>query len=98
MSHIYTGTVGLRIRVHVGIDISGAGAVRIRVTKPNTDVVNWTAQIESAEMGIIYYDTQLNDLDIAGVWYINGVWDPDGDNIYYGNTACLDVHDPGVHC
>lgn len=98
MSNIYKGTVGLRIRVHLGIDISGGGVAQIRVVKPNADVATWNAIIESAEMGIIYYDTVSGDLDIAGLWHMNGVWDPTGDNIFYGKTTCFDVHELGVTC
>lgn len=100
MPGVFKGTVGLRIRVSLGIDISGAGEARIRYVKPDgTTTGEWVATIENATTGVIYYDTTAAaDLDQAGTWKINGIWDPDGDNIFYGATACLTVRELGYYC
>lgn len=100
MSGVFKGTVGLRIRVSLGIDISGLGEARIRYEKPDGSTNGeWAAVIESTSTGVIYYDTLAAlDLDQAGIWKINGIWDPDGDNIFYGATACLTVRELGDHC
>jgi len=91
MASVYVGTVGLRIRVTFCINISNPGAARIRAEKPDETVIEWTATIEDSVAGIVYYDTQIDDLDQVGTWKINGIWDPTGDAIFYGKTACLVV-------
>ena len=95
MASVYVGTVGLRIRVTFCIDISGAGTAKIRAEKPDETVVEWTATIEDAVAGVVFYDTQTGDLDQVGTWKINGIWDPTGDSVFYGKTACLLVRDLG---
>ena len=100
MPSVFNGTVGLRIRVSLGIDISAVGEARIRYLKPDGETSGeWIATIESTSTGVIYYDTVAAvDLDQAGTWRINGIWDPDGDNIFYGATACLTVRELGDNC
>lgn len=98
MPNIFVGTVGLRIRVSLGINLAGAGTAKIKVKKPDGTTTEWTASVESALQGVIYYDTVDGDLDMSGTWLLNGVWDPDGDNYYIGNTACLAIREPGDHC
>lgn len=89
---VFIGTVGLRIRMNFGIDISAAGGVaKINYIKPDDTTGQWTATIEDATAGLVYYDTIAGDLDQIGTWRLNGVWDPSGATIFYGNTACLIV-------
>lgn len=91
MANIYVGVVGLRLRLTLGIDISAAGDAKIRYEDPSGNNGLWTATIESAGNGIIYYDVTDGDLNAAGIWKFNGVWDPTGDNIFYGKTVCFHV-------
>jgi hypothetical protein len=96
MSSIFVNTVGLRIYVEVGINISAAGSASIRAEKPDGTDVTWAATIADAAVGRIFYDTTTGDLDQVGTWKINGLWDPDGVNIFWGKTACLLVRALGT--
>jgi hypothetical protein len=98
MANVFVGSVGVRIRVSLGIPLDGVGAAKIRYEKPDGVTGTWTAVIENASMGVIYYDVVLNDINVAGTWKFNGIWDPLGDNYFIGATACLTVREPGDHC
>ena len=92
MASVFVGTVGLKIKVLLSIDISAAGAVKIHYVKPDDTEGEWDAVIEDSGNGLISYTTtDAADLDLPGTWKLNGVWDPDGDNIFYGDTACMPV-------
>lgn len=68
MSTIYTGQ-DLRIRVTItGEDITGAASAEILFAKPDGTNGTWTATVEDAANGIIYYDATPADLDVAGIW------------------------------
>jgi hypothetical protein len=97
---VFKGAVGFKLIVGVGIDLTDPnGEARLYMTKPNGDTVEWVATIEDDINGSISYTTQLNDLDQAGVWRLNSVWDITGsDDILYGNTACLTVRELGDKC
>lgn len=96
---VFKGVVGFRLRVALGIDISAAGEARIHYKKPDDTEGEWVATIENASIGTIYYDTvAASDLDQSGIWKINGVWDPDGDTLLYGATACFTVRELGDAC
>ena len=90
---VFVGVIGLRIILDLGIDVSGAGTAKINYVKPNGTSGQWTATVDPVGNvdGLIYYDTTAGNIDVAGTWKLNGVWDPDGGNIFYGATACLRV-------
>jgi hypothetical protein len=98
MANVFVGTVGLRIRVTLGIDLSGAGTAKIKYKKPDDTEGEWTATVENATVGIINYVTVPGDLDVPGTWHLNGVWDPDGDDYFVGATACLSIRETGDYC
>jgi hypothetical protein len=97
---VFKGAVGFKIIVGVGIDLTDpAGEARLYMTRPDGTTVEWVATIEDAVNGSISYTTQLDDLNQAGVWKLNSVWDITGaDDILYGNTACLTVRELGDRC
>lgn len=98
MAEIFVGAVGVRLRMHTHIPLTVAGTAYINYIKPDGTTGQWIATIEDAEAGIIYYDVILNDLDVAGVWKLNAIWDPVGDDYFPGCTACLQVKNLGDPC
>lgn len=53
------------------IDISGASAMQFLVLKPDGTTATWTAAFDTdGTDGVIKYTTVADDLDQAGVWYI----------------------------
>ena len=95
----FVGTIGLRIKLKTGIDLSGVGTATIEVIKPSGATVSWTASVEAPEAGgVIYYDTLSGDLDLPGLWKVNAKWAPTGGDIFFGETACFDVHALGDSC
>jgi hypothetical protein len=65
---IFKNQSELTIRLLLDVDITGASVVQIQYRKPGGTIGAWTATVESAIEGIIYYDIQAGDLDEAGVW------------------------------
>lgn len=95
MVSTFVGSVGLRIRLKLGVDV-GTDDVAIKYIKPDGTTGQWTGVIESATEGIIYYETAAAaDLNVPGVWLLNGVHDPAGDSVFYGDTAELRVKNLG---
>jgi hypothetical protein len=93
----FVGTVGYRIRLKLGPDAAiGSDPVAIRYQKPGGATGTWTATIEDATEGIIYYDTTSGDLDESGWWHLNGVHDPAGASVFYGNTVRMLVKELGA--
>ena len=90
---IFVGTVGFKITLVLGVDVSAGGAtVRIRYLKPDGTTAEWNAVIDSAPNGTISYTTTAAaDLDQPGTWKLNGIYDTTGDDIFYGATACMTV-------
>ena len=73
MAKLYAGQSELRIRLTLGVDITGATTVQIKYIKPNGTEGAWTAVVETALTGIIYYDVLDGDIPEAdyGEW---GFW------------------------
>ena len=69
MAKLYAGQTKLRIRLTMNVDITGGSAV-IKYKKPDDTEGQWTAVIENAGTGIIYYDIQAGDIPAAdhGEW------------------------------
>lgn len=73
---IYKNQSALRIRVTIGVDITGAQQKLIKYQKPSGETGSWPATVESADQGIIYHDIpaaaegQDEIIDETGVWKI----------------------------
>ena len=95
---VYVGTVGLQIQLELGITLDALASVGIRYLKPDgTTTGTWAAAIDDASGGLISYTTtSVSDLDAPGPWKLNGVYDPSGVNVFYGETCCLEVKDLGT--
>lgn len=68
MGQIFINQTKLRIRLILGVDVTGASTIHIQYRKPDGVTGAWDASIESATDGIMYYDIQSGDLDEAGIW------------------------------
>lgn len=68
MSRIFKNQDKLRIRLTVGQDITGATLKQIRAVAPSGALKQWTATVETAATGIIYYNFAAADLDETGDW------------------------------
>ena len=80
--------VGSTVRVNLdcNLDISGFATKSIRYRKPNGDTGCWTGTLDPTDSQNMYYDTDVVDLDLAGIWYVqayvedvgvvrHGIWD-----------------------
>jgi hypothetical protein len=75
MGKIYIGQTALQFKATLGIDITGATVTQIKYIKPDADATEgaWTAVVEDASTGIIYYNVVDADvLDEEGVWVLWG--------------------------
>ncbi len=63
---IYKDTVGTKIILDCGTDISQLISAKIYYKKPSGSVGYWTANLEETQK--IYYTVQDGDLDEAGQW------------------------------
>jgi len=71
MGRIYKSQTKLRFRLECEQDITGALSVAIKYIKPSGTTGSWTATVEDATLGIIYYDVaNANTLDEEGAWTI----------------------------
>ena len=69
MSTIFTGQSALRIQLTCGQDINDAIEQEIRYRKPDGTEGGWSASVEDADNGIIYYDISgETELDEPGTW------------------------------
>ena len=94
---LYVGTVGLKIYVTLGIDLTGPGTVALRVLKPDNVIVEWAAvKTNPATGGVILYATVAGDLSVKGRYRVNSVWRPTGAETLYGSTAVFEVKDLGT--
>ena len=68
MSQVFVGDIGTEIVLDCGAVVSSATARKIYALKPNGTKVTWTATADGTTA--IKYVTQINDLDIPGVWQL----------------------------
>ena len=65
---IFNGQDQLRIRLTTSVNITSATVLQVRYRKPDGTLGNWTATEEDPTNGIIFYDVQSGDIDLAGKW------------------------------
>lgn len=66
---VYKNQDHLRIRVHIGYDLSDATTVLIKYTNPNGTSGSWVATVEDEDKGIVYKDFAAGSpLGISGIW------------------------------
>lgn len=69
---IYVDTVGLKIRVDAGRDITGATPTELHVKKPDGTTATWSATI--ADSNYLEYTTLAGDLDQSGTYRLQSVF------------------------
>lgn len=96
-SEIHENDVGTKLLITVTddgeiVDISSASVLDIYIKKPNASILYRTGTLETDGVdGKMYYITVPGDIDIAGVYKIQGrVTLPSGS--YYTSTATFKVH------
>ena len=90
MKYLQMDTIGKKITLNVGMDISGASALRIYYQKPSGTKGHWTATAESARS--ISYTLAASDLDEAGVWKVQP-YAVVGDEAIYGDIERFEVRE-----
>ena len=93
MPQIFKNQTELRIRLTLDVNITGATLVQIHYRKPSGLIGTWTATVESASGGIIYYDVQSGDLDEAGTWMFWGYVIFESGLIARGESASVVVYE-----
>jgi hypothetical protein len=57
----------VRITIETGVTLTGL-TIGIKFVRPDGTVGYWDATIDGTDNSKMYYDTDLNDLDIPGYW------------------------------
>jgi hypothetical protein len=65
---IYVGDIGTEIVLDLGINVSGASTLNMKVKKPSGVVVTWTAVVDGGTL--IKHVCEAGDLDRAGIYLI----------------------------
>lgn len=69
MAKIFEGQNALRFEADTNVDITGAVGTLIKYIKPDGSSGTFSASIDDAENGIIYYDVvNTTELDQEGTW------------------------------
>lgn len=63
----------VRITLNTNIDLSGYATLQIRYRRPDGTTGCWPATICPTDNEQMYYDCDLDDLNQAGDWLIQGV-------------------------
>lgn len=84
---IQVGDVGTAIRVNLAnnVDTGSIISSSIRYRKPKGETGTWTGAVVD---GAIEYTTVSNDIDQAGVWYLQGVYDT---GTWSGSTEVVSI-------
>jgi hypothetical protein len=93
LGKVYKNSVGVDIIVSTGIDLTNATSTVFRVRKPSETEVTWNATVVDATNGILRYTTTTNDLNEAGVYYLQPLV-TFTNRILYGKTATFEVYAP----
>ena len=95
---VHKGDIGTKFLVTfedqgVVLPIAAATMLRIRFEKPNGTVVVQTATLETdGSDGKAKYVSVLNDLDAAGIWYLQGYVELGGGK-WYSDVQKFIVHE-----
>lgn len=85
----------VRITINANIDLSGYATLNIRYRKPDGTTGCWVATICPTNNEYMFYDCDIDDLDQAGDWLIQGVALDVGVKLT-GTWCRFTVHDPLV--
>lgn len=93
MSKVYVGSIGTVITLDCGEDVSAASVRKIKAKRPDGTTVDWTAVADGTNG--IAYTTVADDLNQAGVWYLQAYVELSGGWKGPGDTVVLMVY--GAH-
>ena len=91
MGKLYQNDVGTRFEVNLGVDLTEATLVQLKVKKPSTEMV-WDATTDDAEHGLVYYVTQDGDLSEAGTYYLCSSVEFSDGSTFTGETVTFNVY------
>jgi hypothetical protein len=103
MGKIFKSQTKLRIQVDLDLDatedIVGATPVLIKYIKPDGTEGSFTATIEDAFKGIIYYDiVSVSDIDVVGKWTLWAHITFSSGKIAAGEPFIMEVFNEGATC
>lgn len=75
----------IRITVQTGIDLSGYGTLQIKFKRPSGSIGIWPATIDPSDDENMYYETDVDDLDMEGEWHFQA-------NAKDAAPAVVDLH------
>lgn len=87
---IYTGTVGIKLIVETGQDLSTASQVSLLVKKPDKSQVEW---VGVANGTTIEYVVKSGDLDLAGTYIIHAKAVFANGDVWFGQAEKLVVYE-----
>lgn len=92
MADVYKTSLGIRIEVSLGIDLTNNTGVTYRVSRPDNTFVTWTATVDSALAGTTHYLTLAGEVDTVGGYTLQPKVTFAG-KIYYGTPVTFNVLD-----
>ena len=95
MGKVYLNQSSLRIQLTTNVDITGATETLIKYKKPSGTTGQWTAQVEAAGDGIIYYDLTGTELDEIDTWTLWAYVTFSDDRVAPGEPVKMIVHTEG---
>jgi len=86
MSKVYKDDTGTVFQVDVGVDISAASTVDLKVRKPDGSIVTWTGSINGSVNTQIDYTIVTDDLDQTGKYtlqsyVVTATWTGRGESV-----------------
>ena len=94
MGKVYVGQTALRLNFSCSADITGYTTTVINVQKPNASTATWTATVDNASTGSLYYDIPTTTvLDIPGKYRLQPFITFSDDTSAKGETVNLIIYD-----
>lgn len=90
-NYTYMNTVGLKIILDTGIDVSDSSSTIIKCRKPDKTVQLWSAEVDSENTSYIYHITETGDLDQKGDYELQAYVEFGDGSHFYGDIAVLTV-------
>jgi hypothetical protein len=91
MAKYYVGDIGTEIIVDCGTAIGGATNLKLKVKKPDSTEVEWTATIDGTDN--LKYTTVSGDFNLSGTYFLQAALTLSGWS-GLGESAQFIVHDP----
>ena len=93
INKIYVGQSNIRIYVSTGADITGYNTVQIEVRQPSNSTTSWTATVNNASTGSLYYDVPTSTTLVSeGVYLLQPYIGFTDSTTSYGTTTEMRVY------